>query len=80
VTVLPCINGERMPELVQILPDEVFRGDVWLLTHPDLRRSARALMDWLGDFIRSESATLLGPFADGDLASTPPLVGRQWRH
>jgi DNA-binding transcriptional LysR family regulator len=48
---LPCAIGESTPGLVQlsdVVPD--VGGDLWLLTHPDLRQTARvrAFMDYAG--------------------------------
>lgn len=38
---LPCFSGERHPELSRLGPPTEPVGDLWLLTHPDLRRSTR---------------------------------------
>ncbi len=49
---LPCVYGEFMPEFKRIQLDPTDWGhDVWLLTHPDLRRTARvaAFMSFVGD-------------------------------
>ena len=50
-TVLPCFVGDRHPDLVRIggiIPD--LDVDLWLLTHADLRHSARvrAFIDFAG--------------------------------
>ncbi len=42
VAVLPCYLGERASELVRIEePDTQLQWDLWVLSHPDVRRSAR---------------------------------------
>ncbi len=42
VAILPCYLGETSPSLVRIQdPDHRVAWDLWLLAHPDVRRSAR---------------------------------------
>ena len=63
---LPCFLGDRAPELVRVLPPEPsLAGELWLLTHPDLRRTARvrALMETLARGLRRERALLEGAAA-----------------
>jgi DNA-binding transcriptional LysR family regulator len=51
---LPCFVGDVRPDLVRLgAPDPEFAADLWLLTHPDLRRAARvrALLDFLAEAI-----------------------------
>jgi DNA-binding transcriptional LysR family regulator len=60
---LPCFLGDRAPELVRVLPPEPsLAGALWLLTHPDLRRTARmrAFMETLARGIRRERDLLEG--------------------
>ena len=39
---LPCFLGDAEPALVRVLPPEPgIASELWLLTHPELRRSAR---------------------------------------
>jgi DNA-binding transcriptional LysR family regulator len=38
---LPCFSGERHPELRRLGPPTEPVGDLWLLTHPDMRHSTR---------------------------------------
>ncbi|WP_029063280.1 LysR family transcriptional regulator [Labrenzia sp. DG1229] len=39
---LPCYLGDACPDLVRIHnPEEKFGSSLWMLTHPDIRRSAR---------------------------------------
>lgn len=60
---LPCFLGDGAPELVRVLPpDPALAGELWLVTHPDLRRTARvrAFMETLARGIRRERALLEG--------------------
>jgi DNA-binding transcriptional LysR family regulator len=63
---LPCFLGDRAPELVRVLPPEpALAGELWLLTHPDLRRTARvrAFIGTLARGLRRERALLEGAAA-----------------
>ena len=71
VAVLPCYLADREPCLVRISdPIEELATDVWLLTHPDLRKAARirALMDFLARAVRREADRL-----QGTAAATRPM-------
>jgi DNA-binding transcriptional LysR family regulator len=60
---LPCFLGDTAPELLRVLPPEpALAGELWLLTHPDLRRTARvrAFMETLARGLRREQALLEG--------------------
>jgi DNA-binding transcriptional LysR family regulator len=60
---LPCFLGDPAPELARVLPPEpALAGELWLVTHPDLRRTARvrAFMDTLARGLRRERALLEG--------------------
>jgi hypothetical protein len=51
----------RAPELVRLLPpDPALVGELWLVTHPDLRRTARvrAFMETLARGLQRERALL----------------------
>jgi DNA-binding transcriptional LysR family regulator len=51
IAFLPCLDGDAEPDLVPLLDaDEDFGIQLWLLTHPDLRQTARvrAFMDHMG--------------------------------
>ncbi|MBM3549192.1 MAG: LysR family transcriptional regulator [Alphaproteobacteria bacterium] len=65
-TLLPCFTGDADPRLVRLAPPipELTHG-LWLLTHEDLRGSARirAVLDFLASAIRSERARLAGEHA-----------------
>jgi DNA-binding transcriptional LysR family regulator len=61
VGVLPCFLGD--PDLVRIAPpDPILETELWLLSHPDLRRNARvrALSEFLFAELRSRAAALKG--------------------
>jgi len=54
---LPCFIGDTRPALVRLAPPQPeFAADLWLLTHPDLRRSARVRV--FLDFLVAEIARL----------------------
>jgi DNA-binding transcriptional LysR family regulator len=55
IALLPCFLGERHDTLVRVLPPQRdLETGLWLLTHRDLRRTARvrALLDFLYDELR----------------------------
>ncbi|HEX7073389.1 MAG TPA: LysR substrate-binding domain-containing protein [Hyphomicrobiaceae bacterium] len=60
---LPCGIADLEPDLVRIapLPDD-FTLDLWLLTHEDLRRTARirAFLDFLAAALAAEAPLLEG--------------------
>ena len=61
--VLPCFLGDGEPSLIRRSePDPNLTTELWLLTHPDLRRTARvrALMEHLDGAIRSLAPLLAG--------------------
>lgn len=58
-----CLIGNRDASLSRVLPEiEAARQEVWLVTHSDLRRSARirAAFDYFVDVIGRHKAELLG--------------------
>jgi DNA-binding transcriptional LysR family regulator len=60
---LPCFLGDPTPELVRVLPPQPeLAGELWLVTHPDLRRTARvrAFMEMLARGLRRERSLLEG--------------------
>jgi DNA-binding transcriptional LysR family regulator len=60
---LPCFLADPSPELVRVLPPEpALAGELWLLTHADLRRTARvrAFMETLARGLRRERPRLEG--------------------
>ncbi len=63
LAVLPCYLGDGDDELVrlgEIIP--ALSTDLWLLTHPDLRNTARirALLDFVADAVKAHRARLEG--------------------
>jgi DNA-binding transcriptional LysR family regulator len=65
---LPCFVGDRLPGVVRrgdLLPD-IF-GDVWILTHADLRFSprVRAFMDFVGNELAKQRPLIEGLEAAG---------------
>lgn len=64
---LPCLVADPFPELVRLRPvEEDFGLDLWVLTHPDLRGTARvrALMQHLGECVGARRHELEGVFTD----------------
>ncbi|HHJ15716.1 MAG TPA: LysR family transcriptional regulator [Gammaproteobacteria bacterium] len=60
---LPCFLGDPESGLQRLIePPEALASELWLLSHPDLRRTARvrALMDFLSEAIDAERALLEG--------------------
>ena len=76
---LPCFSGDEDPRLER-LPDTHVVGDIqlWILTHPDLRRSARvrACLQFFGNRLQALSARMHGAAADAEQAPSknPPRV------
>jgi DNA-binding transcriptional LysR family regulator len=63
VAPLPCFLGDDEPELVRVLdPPEALTMDLWILTHPDLRNTARvrALMTFLAEGFEKEKSKIEG--------------------
>jgi DNA-binding transcriptional LysR family regulator len=60
---VPCFIADRQPSLVRLSePMPEFSGDLWLLTHPDLRSSARVriFLDFLAAEIAKERDLIEG--------------------
>jgi len=67
---LPCFVADARPKLIRLAPPEPeFADDLWLLTHRDLRQSARvrALLDFLAAEIAKMKSLIEG---------TKPVGGR----
>lgn len=63
LALLPCFIGAATPGLRRLAPPEQsVEGSLWLLTHPDLRQTARvrAFMDFAGDEIARHRKTMEG--------------------
>ena len=73
--ILPCFLGDPEPDLVRVMaPIESLAGDLWLLTHPDLRRVARirAFMDFVSEAVVKDRPLLEGngPRVEPSIAKT----------
>jgi DNA-binding transcriptional LysR family regulator len=58
-----CLSGNRSPGLVRLFPEiDVMGVDFWLVTHQELKRSARirAVFDFLSDLFERNRAAFLG--------------------
>jgi molybdate transport repressor ModE-like protein len=64
LALLPCYLGDRVGDLARALPDSVpeLAGELWIVTHSDLKRTARvrAFFDIVGEAIASERALFEG--------------------
>ncbi|MBT8099131.1 MAG: LysR family transcriptional regulator [Gammaproteobacteria bacterium] len=63
LAVLPCVLADSAPALQRVLgPIKQLASGLWLLTHTDLRKTARirAFMTFMTDAIRGETARLAG--------------------
>ncbi len=63
LALLPCVLGDPTPDVERVLgPIEALTTGLWLLTHADLRDTARirAFMTFMTDAIRSDEALLAG--------------------
>ena len=62
ITILPCLSGDRIPDLCRI--GDYFEGGVyiWVLTHPELRGTARvrAFINLVRTLIARDRALILG--------------------
>jgi DNA-binding transcriptional LysR family regulator len=60
---LPCLIADTRPALQRLAPpDPAFAGDLWLLTHPDLRHSprVRVFLDFMAAEIAAQRAFIEG--------------------
>ncbi|MBL4835966.1 MAG: LysR family transcriptional regulator [Kordiimonadaceae bacterium] len=58
-----CLQADKDPNLVRVLEDRtIFSADLWLVSHPELRRSAsiRAMYDFMGDLLVSNAKGFAG--------------------
>jgi molybdate transport repressor ModE-like protein len=64
LAVMPCYLGDPEPDLVRFLPQPIseLAGELWIITHNDLRRTARvrAFFDLVGDGLAAERDLLEG--------------------
>lgn len=66
IGVLPCFLGDPKRSLVRLgKPVPELEGELWLLTHPDLRAvvRVRAFLDFMGDALAAERGLLEGKVA-----------------
>lgn len=69
LALIPCFLGDAEPELARLPPGHPIPGyDVWLLTHRDLRRTARvrAFLDFLADALVPLRPVLMGERPDAE--------------
>jgi DNA-binding transcriptional LysR family regulator len=83
VALLPCYLGDEDDRLRRVRPGSVndVRSALWLLTHGDLRRTARirAVMDFLATALGSERAFLEGRRYGKGTASRRPVTRSRTR-
>lgn len=90
VAALPCFMGDPDPRLARVLPPvPEMASSLWLLTHPDLRRTARVrvVLDALAAHVTRLRRLLDGtvreaaisPQGDGAGSRPPPRFGRRLR-
>jgi DNA-binding transcriptional LysR family regulator len=74
ISPLPCLFGDRHPQLRRLPPGIVGHHDIWLAVHPDVRGSARvrAVMDYLTALIEDEAPLLLGRTEGRRRSPRPP--------
>ncbi|MEO0324290.1 MAG: LysR family transcriptional regulator [Myxococcota bacterium] len=73
LTILPCLVGDRAPELRRIGDYAVSGTHLWLLTHPELRRTARvrAFMEFFREVARRDAALVEGRSPQAPKPTTP---------
>jgi DNA-binding transcriptional LysR family regulator len=65
---LPCFLGDASAGLVRVTPPIAeMASNLWLLTHPDLKRMprVRAVLDAIGDFLAKSRRRIEGVEGDG---------------
>lgn len=62
VSPLPCLFGDVQTSLQRVIPGVIGHHDVWLVVHPDVKRSAkvRVVMDELTRLVKDEAPLLAG--------------------
>ncbi|WP_233256285.1 LysR substrate-binding domain-containing protein [Falsiroseomonas bella] len=72
LAVLPCYHGDPEPRLVRVLAEPVpaLTRELWVVTHEDLRRTARvrACLDVIGEGIAAQRALIEGAGSAGGTA------------
>ena len=77
--VLPCYLGDPEPDLVRLLdPVPELSRELWIVTHIDLRRTARvrAFLDIVGEALQAERDLLTGVLNSDPLQRTDVESGR----
>jgi DNA-binding transcriptional LysR family regulator len=77
---LPCFIGDTRPGLARLsAPQPDFASDLWLLTHPDLRQSARVrvFLDFLAAEIGNHRALIEGGRSARGLSVQAELASAQ---
>jgi DNA-binding transcriptional LysR family regulator len=72
--VLPCYLGDPEPDLIRLLdPVPELSRELWIVTHMDLRRTARvrAFLDIVGEALQAQRGLLTGALNSGTLYSDP---------
>ena len=75
---LPCFIAQTFPNLVPLSePKQEFSGSLWLLTHPDLRNTARVrvFMDHVAAEIGKRRPEIEGQRADGQKGASQKDLG-----
>jgi DNA-binding transcriptional LysR family regulator len=69
LAVMPCYLGDPDPDLVRFLPQPIseLTGELWIVTHNDLKRTARvrAFFDLVGNGLAAERELFEGRSCDG---------------
>ena len=64
VAVLPCYLADPDPGLRRVVPEPLIEAtpDIWILTHPDLRRVARVrrFVDFIAEVFAADSDLFAG--------------------
>lgn len=66
------LTAMRYPDLIPIFPEHRLHNDIWLVTHADLRRSARirAVYDFISDLFKGHKLALAKD-ENGDICDEP---------
>jgi len=62
MSMLPCFLGDAAPELVRLADSTQASGELWVLTHPDLRYSVRIklFMEHITQAVKKHANRLAG--------------------
>lgn len=79
---LPCVDGDTLPGVRRLRPvEEGFGMDLWILTHPDLRQTARvrAFMQFFAEAIAADADLYEGRRPRVEPAEAPARRGKRAR-